>query len=74
MDTTPPPTTPSNNLPPVSLAGGVTDDRNLDGLGLDVAAETDYPASSSINQFRPDARNGMVSRQQSHHHVVPMLS
>ncbi|KAG8914839.1 hypothetical protein FRC00_010471 [Tulasnella sp. 408] len=61
MDTTPPPTTPSNNLPPVSFAGGVTDDRNLDGLGLDVAVDTDYPASSSINQSRPDARNGMYT-------------
>ncbi|KAG8929695.1 hypothetical protein FRC01_003917 [Tulasnella sp. 417] len=57
IDTTPPPTTPSNNLPPVTF--GVTDDRNLDGLGLDVAAEADYPPSSSINQSQPDARSGI---------------
>lgn len=74
MDTTPPPTTPSNNLPPVSFAGGVTDDRNWDGLGLDVAAEVDYPTPSSSTQPRPDARNGLVSRRQSHCHVVPTLN
>ena len=40
-DTTPPPSTPSSNLAPGSFAGGVTDDRNMDGLGL--LDDNDYP-------------------------------
>lgn len=71
MDTTPPPATPSNNLPPVNFVGGITDDRNLDGLGLDVASETYYPPASSSNQSRHDVRNGLVSCWQSQRHVLP---
>ncbi|KAG8904975.1 hypothetical protein FRB99_000934 [Tulasnella sp. 403] len=72
MDTTPPPTTPSNNLPPISIATGVIDDRNLDALGLTVADENDVP---TYNQTRPDPRNGSSpyvdhTKSASHSHLA----
>ncbi|KAG9017078.1 hypothetical protein FRB90_001857 [Tulasnella sp. 427] len=74
MDTTPPPTTPSNNLPPVNFHGGITDDRNLDGLGLDVASESAYQTPSSSNPPRTEPRNGLYGDYMKNLPPAPMHS
>lgn len=60
MDTTPPPSTPSSNLAPSTFGSGPADEKNLDGLGLSVADDNDYPAQPYTHS-RSDPRNGLVS-------------
>ncbi|KAG8896939.1 hypothetical protein FRC00_005013, partial [Tulasnella sp. 408] len=85
MDTTPPPTTPSNNLPPVSFAGGVTDINQSqpdarNGMHADHSQITLHtqpavnpnPAPTSVEVGRREPGDKLISRAtaDAENHVI----